>query len=441
MFRSKEPPIVLSIGGSLIVPNGGIDTKFLSNLNSFIREQVKRGKRFFLVTGGGTTARFYIDAGRDVIGSMTDEDLDWLGIHVTRLNAHLLRTIFQDIAHPRIIENYDKKLANWKEPVVVGSGWKPGWSTDYDAVILARDYGASLIVNLSNIDYVYDKDPNKHKDARPIKRLTWGEIEKLVGTKWSPGTNAPFDPVAAQLAKVHNLTVVIVNGHNFENLKNIIEGGEFKGTVVRPYNIDKHFYDQVYYAGGKGGIRFGYIESTRGRVWHNLVNIYRALMIKFFINPKKCLDVGCGIGYLVKWLRYFGVEAYGVEISEHAINLAKPAIRPYLKYADILKLPYKNNEFDLVVTYDVLEHLDRPEIRGAIAETIRVSSKFIFHKIYTVENKWISYVHGKDYSHMSIFSEKNWQNIFDKFKEVNILRSRLPRLSSFFETIFLLKKR
>ena len=229
MFDAKEPPIVLSIGGSLIVPSTGIDSTFLANLNNFIRKYTKKGKRFFLVAGGGVTARKYRDAGKKVIGGMSDQDLDWLGIHATRMNAHLLRTIFEDVAHPRIIENYDKKLRNWKESVVIGAGWKPGWSTDYDAVMLANDYGASLIVNLSNIYNVYDKDPNKYKDAKPIKRLTWEELEKLVGTEWSPGVNSPFDPIASRFAKDINMTVIVTHGHDFDNLGKLIEGDSFRG--------------------------------------------------------------------------------------------------------------------------------------------------------------------------------------------------------------------
>ena len=92
--------IVMSIGGSLVVPNGGIDTKFLSELNAFIREQLAKNpnRQFFLVIGGGSTAGHYIDAGKKVIGGeLTRDDLDWLGIHTTKLNAHLVRTIFRDI--------------------------------------------------------------------------------------------------------------------------------------------------------------------------------------------------------------------------------------------------------------------------------------------------------------------------------------------------------
>ncbi|MBI5122247.1 UMP kinase [Candidatus Roizmanbacteria bacterium] len=228
----QEPPIVISVGGSLIVPNGGIDTNFLIKLNHLIREEVAKGKRFLLVAGGGKIARHYRDAGRAVIGNVTDEDLDWLSIHTTRLNAHLLRTIFQDIANPRIIENYDHKLEDWQQPLAIGAGWKPGWSTDYDAVILARDYGANIIINMSNIDWVYDKDPAKFKEAKPLKKVTWDEMEKLVGNKWSPGFNTPFDPIATKLAKKLKLTVVIANGNDLMNIQKIINKDSFKGTVI-----------------------------------------------------------------------------------------------------------------------------------------------------------------------------------------------------------------
>jgi len=231
---TKQKIIIISVGGSLIIPNGGIDTKFLAKFNSFIRKEVKKGKRFLLVVGGGNIMRHYRDAATTVIKDVTNEDLDWLAIHVTRTNAHLLRTIFHDIAHPRIIENYEHKLKNWTEPIAIGAGWKPGWSTDYDAVILARDYGVKFIINLSNIDWVYDKDPNKYKDAKKIEEITWAEMEKIVGNKWKPGLNSPFDPLATKLAKKLKLVVAVANGKNFNNINEIINGGKFKGTVIVP---------------------------------------------------------------------------------------------------------------------------------------------------------------------------------------------------------------
>src|SRR3989344_4940734 len=143
MGSSYTDKIIISVGGSLVVPNGGVDTNFLSKFNAFIRKQLAKNKnrQFFLIIGGGTTARHYRDAGRTVLGhELTPDDLDWLGIHATKLNAHLVRTIFRDIAHPYILKHYEI-IRKVSEPIVVAAGWKPGWSTDYDAILLCEDYG------------------------------------------------------------------------------------------------------------------------------------------------------------------------------------------------------------------------------------------------------------------------------------------------------------
>lgn len=231
--NNKREKVVMSVGGSLVVPNGGIDVDFLQKLNSFIREELSaKARQFFLVVGGGAIARHYRDAGRDVVGhELTTEDLDFLGIHATRLNAHLLRTIFQDIAHPYIIKHYEI-IRKVTEPVVIAAGWKPGWSTDYDAVLLCEDYNVKTILNLSNIDRAYDKDPRQFQDARPIDRVTWEEFRTIVGDVWDPGMNVPFDPVAAKKAQELGVCVIILNGNNFENLKKYFRGEEFVGTVI-----------------------------------------------------------------------------------------------------------------------------------------------------------------------------------------------------------------
>ncbi|OGK61990.1 hypothetical protein A2334_03915 [Candidatus Roizmanbacteria bacterium RIFOXYB2_FULL_38_10] len=437
----KEPPIVISIGGSLIVPGDRINTDFIKKLNVFIREEVEKGKRFFLVAGGGKFSRTYRDAGKTVVGTMTNEDLDWLGIHVTRLNAHLLRTVFQDIAHPAIIKDYDRRIRDWKEPVVIASGWKPGWSTDYCMVKIAQIYQAQIMINLSNIDWIYDKDPNKYKDAKIIKKLTWEECEDLVGDKWAPGMNTPFDPVATKLAKELRLTAIVANGKDFDNLKNIIEGNEFTGTVIMPYEIDAGFYDREYYHGAKSGYVFHARESYVGRIFQNITAIYRALLIMLFLRPKNCLDVGCGTGRLIRVLRFFGVEAWGVEISKAVLELIQPSVSSYVKEGSLTDLPFDDNKFDLVVTYDVLEHVERSKIHQAVKESIRVSSKYVLHKIYTVENSWIRMIHKRDFSRISVFARRYWHVVFSSFKDVSILRGSFFKLPSFFETIFLLKKK
>lgn len=228
-----EDRIIISVGGSLIVPNGGINIEFLKKLNEFIRRKLaeNRNRQFFLVTGGGATARHYIEAGSAVIGELTRDDLDWLGIHSSRLNGHLMRTIFRDIAHPHIIEHYEI-IRKATEPVVVASGWKPGWSTDYCAMLLSEDYNVKTILNLSNIKQVYDADPKINPDAKPIDHIKWEEFRKLIPEEWTPGLNAPFDPVAAHKAQELNARVVVLSGEDFENINNYLEGNDFVGTVI-----------------------------------------------------------------------------------------------------------------------------------------------------------------------------------------------------------------
>ena len=238
MTSTQPQTFTLSLGGSVFAPNGdksSIDIEYLKSFEQFIRKQIaEKNRRFFIITGGGYTARQYRDAAVEAAGSdLTNEDLDWLGTHATRLNAHLLRTIFRDGAYPWILKHYDmvdKKAEDYS--VVVGGGWKPGWSSDYCAVNAAVDYKAKLLLNLSNIDMVYDKDPNKFDDSKGIAKMAWRDLIGIVGTEWKPGLNSPFDPIASKIAMEKKLKVVICNGHNLDNVAKILDGEEFVGTTI-----------------------------------------------------------------------------------------------------------------------------------------------------------------------------------------------------------------
>ena len=232
--------IIISLGGSIIVPDD-IDAGFLKGFKKLILRKTKstkrvkstkssENKRFIIITGGGKTARKYQKAASEISG-LHPEDIDWIGIHATRLNAHLLRTIFRGYAYPAIIKNPNKKISTTKK-IMIAAGWKPGCSTDYDAVLLARNFGVKTIINLSNIEKVYTKDPNKYPDARPIDKISWQDFRKIVGDRWDPGLNTPFDPVASKIAEQLRLKVIIAKGTNLKNLEKIIEGKRFVGTTI-----------------------------------------------------------------------------------------------------------------------------------------------------------------------------------------------------------------
>ncbi len=225
----QKKTFVLSLGGSIVVPDG-IDSGFLKKFKVFIQKEISKGNRFVIVCGGGATARKYRDAGAAVVHKMPIEDLDWLGIHATRLNAQLLRTIFRGLAYQKVIKDPTQKR-HINADLIIAAGFRPGNSTDYCAVMIAKNYGAKTVINLSNIDYVYTKDP-KLSGAKKIEKISWPEFRKIVGNKWDPGLHAPFDPVASKHAEQNKLKVIVTNGRNFKNLENIFSGKKFKGTTI-----------------------------------------------------------------------------------------------------------------------------------------------------------------------------------------------------------------
>ena len=230
-FQDAKEVFIISLGGSLIVPQE-VDAAFLAAFKQLVADEVVRGHRFIIITGGGKTARRYQHAAAEV-GQLADEDVDWLGIHATRLNAHLIRTILRDLAHPRIVTDptHNETVT---EPVLVAAGWKPGWSTDYVATLLAETYGVRRVANLSNIDYVYDSDPRTNPAAKPREHMAWDELQAIVGERWSPGMNAPFDPIATKMAATLGLTVGIMNGRDLSNVARFLHGQPFIGTTISP---------------------------------------------------------------------------------------------------------------------------------------------------------------------------------------------------------------
>lgn len=232
----KEEFIILSLGGSLIVPEE-INSEFIIRFKRIIKDEISKGYKFIIVTGGGKTARKYIQAA-ETVGGTDDEEKDWLGVHATRMNAHFIKAVFKKYAHPRINKNPRTKedlslhFASG-EKIMVAAGWRPGWSTDYVATILAERFGARRLINLSNINYLYNKDPNKFLDARKIKEISWSNFRKIVGNKWIPGMNAPFDPIASQLAQKNSLEVAIIGGENLDNLRKYIAKEEFEGSIIK----------------------------------------------------------------------------------------------------------------------------------------------------------------------------------------------------------------
>jgi len=223
---------VLDFGGSIVAPDE-VDTAFINRFREFLTKWLKEDKnnKAIIVIGGGAPARKYQQAYREIVSESDNNEQDWIGITATRLNAQLIKAVFSEycpqdvVTDPTAPESFDGQ-------VMVAAGWKPGWSTDYDAVILAEKFGADTVYNLSNIAKVYTDDPKKDPDATPLDYISWEDYKIMAGDEWTPGKNVPFDPVATKKAAEMNLKVIAAAGNDLENLQKIFDGEEFVGTVI-----------------------------------------------------------------------------------------------------------------------------------------------------------------------------------------------------------------
>ena len=184
-----------------------------------------------MVVGGGRLSRRFQEAAH-AVSRLADEDKDWLGIHATRLNAHLIRAIFRDVADPVIVDER-KKLKRLRHPLTIASGWRPGWSTDYVAAAPPPGPGAPELLVAGKPSHVFDKDHALHADAKPLSALDWKTYRALIPKKWKPGLHTPVDPVAARLAAARKLTAIVVDGRNLKNFGRLLRDKEFAGTIVQ----------------------------------------------------------------------------------------------------------------------------------------------------------------------------------------------------------------
>ncbi len=230
MLKNNKKTLIFSLGGSLIIPDDIISVSFLKKFRELILKLLRKGYRIVLITGGGGTNRKYNTAAKKIT-KIKNLNLDWLGIATTKLNAEFIRCIFGSYAYPEVLNDPGTRV-NSKYKLIIASGWEPGCSSDKDAVLWAKNLNASTIFNLSDIDFVYDKDPDKYPNAKPLGKVSWTDFIKIVGKEWSPRKSTPFGPPASLLAKKLGLEVVVLNGKNIKNLENCLNNKKFKGTII-----------------------------------------------------------------------------------------------------------------------------------------------------------------------------------------------------------------
>ena len=221
--------IVLSLGGSLIIPDE-INLDFLRKFREVIKKNTEKYK-FVIVCGGGSVARKYISALKEEGKNNYLQSL--AGISVTRLNARFMAYFFgkdpnwgmpHDMKH---IQN----LLRREDIIFCGAlRYAPNQTSDATACRLAAYLGSDFI-NLTNVKGLYDKNP-KLKDARFIPSATRQELAKIVSAiPQKPGMHAPVDHTAMQVILEHKLKVFIL-GPDTKQLDNLLNGKKFVGTRI-----------------------------------------------------------------------------------------------------------------------------------------------------------------------------------------------------------------
>jgi uridylate kinase len=226
----KKKVIVLSLGGSLIIPNE-IDIKFIKEFKKIILNNTKKYK-FIIVCGGGSIARKYISALKEV--KINKKLQSFSGISATRMNARFMNYFFNNdpeygIPHKiRILQKYIKK----QDIVFCGAlEYKPSQTSDSTAAEIAKKF-KTIFINLTNVSGLYDKNPKKFKNAKLISKISWKEFDKMANkSKFKPGQHFVLDQTASKII-LNNKIITYIIGKNLKQLDNLLRNKKFKGTII-----------------------------------------------------------------------------------------------------------------------------------------------------------------------------------------------------------------
>ena len=222
-------PIVMSLGGSVLVPDE-IELPVIEKVIKLLSHMSTKYK-IYVVIGGGRTARRYISAARKLGGN--EFFLDKTGILATRMNASLLTASLPE-AYPKIAESIEEAaIAGKTHDIVVMGGTEPGHTTDAVTALLAEKIGAKFMINASCVDGVYEEDPKKNPSAKKFDRIKYTELLGILQKgDFGAGPNIIFDILALKIVQRSKIKVYMLDGRDIENLEKALNDEDFEGTIV-----------------------------------------------------------------------------------------------------------------------------------------------------------------------------------------------------------------
>jgi len=229
----KKKVVVLSLGGSLIIPDD-IDVNFLRKFKKTLLKNAKRYK-FIVVCGGGSTAREYIK-GLEKEGIKKKEfHQGLLGIASTRLNARFMTYFFGEDANKGIPHDMKevKGMLRYYDSVFCGAlRYAKKETSDGTSAKLAR-YFDTIFINMTNVEGLYTKNPKKCKNAKFIPKISWREFKKKTDSlSFKPGQHFILDQQAAKIIEKQKIPTYIL-GKDLRQLEAVLRGKKFRGTLIK----------------------------------------------------------------------------------------------------------------------------------------------------------------------------------------------------------------
>ena len=227
----QKKVIVISLGGSLIIPNQ-TETKFLLDFKKTIQKNFNKCK-FVIVCGGGSTARKYISGLREA--KINEKLQSFAGIAATRMNARFMTYLFGKEANegiPRDMKQI-KNLLQKNNVVFCGAlRYEKNQTSDSTSAKLAN-YFKSDFINMTDVPGLYSKNPKKFKDTKFIPEISWKDFEKLANkSKFQPGQHFVLDQTAAKIIKKYKIKTYII-GKDLNQLDNLLNKKNFIGTTIK----------------------------------------------------------------------------------------------------------------------------------------------------------------------------------------------------------------
>lgn len=195
----------------------------VSRVKSFVNilKKIKKNNQMILVVGGGKFVRNYMKRAKAL--GISNKNLEWIAIEILKSNVRLFSYLLG------LKPIFDLNEINKNSSCVI-SGICPGRSTDANAAIAAKKIGADMLIKVTNVDGIYDKDPNRFKNAKKIDKISFNDLLKFA-KRGKPGSYGILDKLAIETIAKNKIRTFVINGKNPKNIIKVIEG-ESIGTEI-----------------------------------------------------------------------------------------------------------------------------------------------------------------------------------------------------------------